>query len=142
MVTELLGEVLGRQRLAKALPVAFASLALLLTVVGLYGVVAQLVQVRTSEIGIRAALGATQRDILRVFVGRALALVSVGTGNAIRPVLRHISLVAAANLSDRPAHDPNCTACSHSGVRLAPRNAPRAGPLPASSAGTASGSIH
>ena len=78
MMTELLSEVLGRQRLATALLVAFASLALLLAVVGLYGVVAQLVQVRTSEIGIRTALGATQGDILRMFVGRAVALVAAG----------------------------------------------------------------
>ena len=78
MMTELLGEILSRQRLATALVVAFASLALLLAVIGLYGVLVQLVQVRTSEIGIRTALGATQADILRLFVGRALALVAVG----------------------------------------------------------------
>ena len=93
MMTELLGEVLGRQRLATALLVAFASLALLLVVVGLYGVVAQLVQVRTSEIGIRTALGATQVDILRMFVGRALALVAVGIvlGVATTLALGHIA---------------------------------------------------
>ena len=78
MMTELLGEVLGRQRLATALLVAFASLPLLLVVVGLYGVVAQLVQVRTSEIGIRTALGATRADILRMFVGRAITVAGVG----------------------------------------------------------------
>lgn len=78
MMTELLGDVLARQRLATALFVAFGSLALLLAVVGLYGVIAQLVQVRTAEIGIRTALGATQADILRMFVGRAVALVAVG----------------------------------------------------------------
>ena len=93
MMTELLGEVLGRQRLATALLVAFASLALLLAVVGLYGVIAQLVQVRTSEIGIRTALGATQGDILRVFVGRALAQVAVGIvlGVAATLTLGHIA---------------------------------------------------
>ena len=93
MMTGLLGEVLGRQRLATALLVAFASLALLLAVVGLYGVVAQLVQVRTSEIGIRTALGATKGDILRMFVGRALALVSAGIvlGVATTLTLGHIA---------------------------------------------------
>ena len=93
MMTELLGEALGRQRLATALLVAFASLALLLAVVGLYGVVAQLVQVRTAEIGIRAALGATQGDILRMFVGRALTLAAVGIvlGVAITLTLGHVT---------------------------------------------------
>ena len=93
MMTGLLGEVLGRQRLATVLLVAFASLALLLAVVGLYGVVAQLVQVRTSEMGIRTALGATRGDILRMFVGRALALVAVGIvlGVVITHTLGHIA---------------------------------------------------
>ena len=93
MMTELLGEVVGRQRLATALLVAFAGLALLLAVVGLYGVVAQLVHVRTAEIGIRTALGATQGDILRMVVGRALALAAFGIvlGVAITLTLGHIA---------------------------------------------------
>ncbi|MDE0102618.1 MAG: ABC transporter permease [Bryobacterales bacterium] len=55
-MTELLDEVLGLQRLATALLVAFGILSLLLAVVGLYGVVGQLVQVRASEIGIRMGI--------------------------------------------------------------------------------------
>ena len=78
MMTEALGDVLIRRRLATALLVAFASLALLLSVVGLYGVIAQLVQKRTPEIGVRSALGATRADIVGMFVGRAVALASVG----------------------------------------------------------------
>ena len=92
-MTELLDEVLGRQRLATALFVSFGSLALLLAVVGLYGVVAQLVQVRTPEIGIRTALGATQADILGMFVGRAFALSTAGIvlGVATTLTLGHIA---------------------------------------------------
>ena len=78
MMTEALGDVLIRRRLATALLVAFASLALLLSVVGLYGVISQLVQRRTPEIGVRSALGATRADIVGMFVGRAVALASVG----------------------------------------------------------------
>ncbi len=93
MMTEALGDVLIRRRLATALLVAFASLALLLSVVGLYGVIAQLVQVRASEIGIRTALGATQWGILRMFVGRALALAAVGIvlGVSTTVTLGHIA---------------------------------------------------
>lgn len=93
MMTEALGDVLVRRRLATALLVAFASLALLLSVVGLYGVIAQLVQKRTSEIGVRIALGATRAGIVRMFVGRAVALASVGivTGVAATLVLGHLA---------------------------------------------------
>jgi len=89
---EALGDVLVRRRLATALLVAFASLALLLSVVGLYGVIAQLVQERTPEIGVRIALGATRADIVRMFVGRAVALAGVGivTGVATTLALGHL----------------------------------------------------
>ena len=87
MMTDALGDVLARRRIASVLLVAFASLALLLTVVGLYGVLAQLVQERTPEIGVRIALGATRADIVRMFVGRAVALASVGIVMGIAAVL-------------------------------------------------------
>jgi len=92
MMTEALGDVLVRRRLATALLVAFASLALLLSVVGLYGVIAQLVQKRTPEIGVRIALGATRADIVRMFVGRAVALAGVGivTGVATTLAVGHL----------------------------------------------------
>ena len=93
MMTEALGDVLIRRRLVTALFVAFASLALLLTVVGLYGVIAQLVQKRTPEIGVRIALGATRADIIRMFVGRAVTLAGVGivTGVATTLTLGHLA---------------------------------------------------
>ena len=93
MMTEALGDVLIRRRLATVLLVAFASLALLLAVVGLYGVIAQLVQKRTPEIGVRIALGATRTDIVRMFVGRAVALAGVGiaTGVATALTLGHLA---------------------------------------------------
>ena len=87
MMTEALGDVLIRQRLATALLIAFASLALLLSVVGLYGVIAQLVQKRTPEIGVRIALSATRADIVRMFVGRAVALAGVGIVTGVAATL-------------------------------------------------------
>jgi predicted permease len=55
-----------------------ASMALLLGVVGIYGVISYTVSQRRREIGIRAALGARQRDLQRMFVRHGLALASVG----------------------------------------------------------------
>ena len=56
----------------------FASLALLLGVVGLYGVVAYSVAQRTQEVGIRRALGAQHSDILRLILGQGLGMVLAG----------------------------------------------------------------
>jgi predicted permease len=53
-------------------------LALILTSLGLYGIVAQTVNRRTYEIGVRRALGAQDRDIARLVVGQALAVVAIG----------------------------------------------------------------
>jgi predicted permease len=57
---------------------AFAAIAVLLTAVGLYGVLAQAVTQRRREIGIRMALGAASSDVLRQVLGNAFGLVSVG----------------------------------------------------------------
>ncbi|MFN7942443.1 MAG: ADOP family duplicated permease [Thermoanaerobaculia bacterium] len=65
-----------------ALFAAFAGFALFLAALGLYGVIAQSVEQRAREVGIRLALGARSADILRRFVGggAALALAGVGLG--------------------------------------------------------------
>jgi len=56
----------------------FASLALVLTMIGLYGVISYLVKQRTQEIGIRIALGAQVRDILQMVLKQAMFLVLTG----------------------------------------------------------------
>ena len=56
----------------------FASLALVLASVGIYGVMAYSVTQRTHEIGIRLALGAESSDVIKLVVGRAMALVVAG----------------------------------------------------------------
>jgi len=55
-----------------------AGLAVALAAVGLYGVMAYVVTQRSQEIGVRVALGAEPRDILRLIVGQAMKLTAVG----------------------------------------------------------------
>jgi ABC-type antimicrobial peptide transport system permease subunit len=63
----------------------FAGVAVLLTLVGVYGVVAQMVAQSTREIGVRIAMGAGRRDVVSLLVTRAvrLALGGVAAGSAI-----------------------------------------------------------
>jgi predicted permease len=63
--------------------IAFALLALILALVGIYGLVSYEVVRRTAEVGIRRALGARNRDVLRLVVGRIATLVTVGLAAGI-----------------------------------------------------------
>jgi len=65
-----MGRTTSEQRFNMLLVTAFAGLALLLAVIGLYGVVSYAVTQRTSEIGVRLALGATDGGVSRMVVRR------------------------------------------------------------------------
>jgi putative ABC transport system permease protein len=77
-----IAESLGPQRFAANLLAVFAGLAILLTAVGLYGLISYSVAQRTNEIGIRTALGAERSDILRMVLrqGAKLALGGAAAG--------------------------------------------------------------
>jgi putative ABC transport system permease protein len=81
-LTERLYESVAQPRFNVGLLTAFAVIALILACVGIYGVVSYSVTQRSVEIGIRMALGASGKQILSLFVSRALyaALVGLGTG--------------------------------------------------------------
>jgi len=69
---------LAQARFSSLLLAAFAALALLLASIGIYGVMSYAVTLRTSEIGIRLALGAETRNILSLVVGNGLRLAVLG----------------------------------------------------------------
>lgn len=73
-------EAMYTDRLVAALSTAFSALALLLTAVGLYGVIAYLVGRRTAEIGIRMVLGAAPGTILSMILGEVGLLIVAGGG--------------------------------------------------------------
>ena len=104
-MTALVEKSSAQARFSLVLLAIFASIAVLLAGVGLYGVLATEVRARTAEIGVRMALGAAPASIFGMVVGRGLALSGVGLGLGILAALS-LTRVIASMLTGMQATDP------------------------------------
>ncbi|HEX8144501.1 MAG TPA: ABC transporter permease [Pyrinomonadaceae bacterium] len=103
-VDEILSELVAEPRLYTLLLGLFAALALTLSAIGIYGVISYTVTQRTHEIGVRMALGAQGRDILRMIVGQAMLLalagIAIGVGASLALTRLISSLLFGVSTTD------------------------------------------
>ncbi len=102
---EVVSRTLVRPRVFAALLAIFSALALVLTVVGLYGVVAFAVAQRTKEIAVRMALGASRGAVLGMVLGRVTRLSGVGLALGLAAALA-LGRVLAGQLYGVTPRDP------------------------------------
>jgi putative ABC transport system permease protein len=100
-----LADSLMLRRISMLLLTIFATLALTLATVGIYGLTAYSVSRRTHEIGLRVALGASQSQILRLVVGRGLVVSLIGAGIGVAAAFE-LTRGLAGMLYDVTATDP------------------------------------
>jgi putative ABC transport system permease protein len=91
---QLLADSLSRARFTMLLLGIFAVVALLLSAVGIYGLISYSVTQRTQELGIRIALGAQRRDVLRLVLGQGTRLTLLGVAFGIGAALAITRLLA------------------------------------------------
>ena len=77
---EIRAESVAPERLNLTLLSIFAGIALVLAIVGIYGVMSYTVTQRTHEIGIRMAIGAQPRDVFKMVIGQGMMLALIGVG--------------------------------------------------------------
>jgi len=99
------GELAERPRFNAMLLTLFAAMGMLLAAIGLYGVLAFLVTLRTPEIGVRMALGATPANITRLLIGQAAVWALAGAGVGLTGSLFAMRLLGSL-LFEVPERDP------------------------------------
>jgi predicted permease len=102
---EIIEQSLGQRRLTMTLLGAFAGIALVLAMVGIYGAVAYTVEQRTGEIGVRMALGAQTADVLRLVVKQGMVPVVIGLIAGLAAALA-LGRLLTAQLYEVSAHNP------------------------------------
>ena len=100
-----IAESLERRRFTLALLATFAGLAMLLSVIGVYGLVANWVEQRAREFGVRMALGAQARDVVGMVLGEGLRLTARGLAIGALAALGFTRLLAGLLFGIQPA-DP------------------------------------
>ena len=101
----IVAQAVGQTRLMMWLLGIFAGVALLLASIGIYGAVAYTVEQRTGEIGVRMALGAQTRDVLRLVVGQGMKPVLIGLAIGITAAFA-LGRLIASQLYQVSAHNP------------------------------------
>jgi putative ABC transport system permease protein len=91
---EIVANSIATQRLAMIVLSVFSVLALVLSAIGIYGVISYLTGQRTHEIGIRVALGASGSDVLRMVLGEGMKLTLIGVAIGIAAALGLTRLIA------------------------------------------------
>jgi putative ABC transport system permease protein len=81
--TDAVGQSISRERFRTFLLGSFSAIALLLAAVGIFGIVSYSASQRSQEIGIRMAVGAQRRDILRLILGQGAKLALLGLGSGV-----------------------------------------------------------
>jgi predicted permease len=84
---EIVANSISRQRFTMLLLSVFSVLALVLSAIGIYGVISYLAGQRTHEIGVRVALGASSSDVLRMVLGEGMKITLVGVGIGLAAAL-------------------------------------------------------
>ena len=102
---EIFDTTVTNQRIMLRLLIVFASLALLLAGIGLYGVLSYIVGQRTREVGIRLALGATAGSVRQLILGQGLKLAALGLGVGLFAALGVAQLLGSLLYSVSP-YDP------------------------------------
>lgn len=110
-MNEIIDQSLGQRRLTMTLLGAFAGIALVLAMVGIYGAVAYTVEQRTGEIGVRMALGAQTSDVLRLVVKQGMIPVVIGLVAGLAAALA-LGRLLTTQLYEVSAHNPGLLAAT------------------------------